>query len=329
MEFGIQIAGVEAARHRDIAQAAEELGFDLVLFPDHIVSEGPERQYNPRDIVYDHVVIAATVAAATRKVRVGHLVLCNLFRHPAITAQALMTLDHVSNGRLLAGLGTGWTRTEFEMTGIPFPPITERIEMLDEALTCIRSLWTQERTTFAGKFYNFRDAIMWPKPIQKPHPPIILGGGGKGLLRVAAKHADYINIIPDAGKPGKVSLESVKRFTAESFRAKCAFVREEAKRNGRDPGAIRISNFFFITMLTESAEATRQFAAGMAPAFGVSPEEVLQSPMTLIGTPEECIAELRRRAKDWDVSQFIFTGAIATNENELRRFHDQVLVHVR
>ncbi len=328
MEFGIQIANMEAGRYRGVAQAAEAMGFDLVLFPDHLVSEGPERQLNPRDIVYDHLVIAATVAAATKKVRIGHLVLCNLFRHPMITAQALMTLDHVSNGRLLAGIGTGWTQTEFEMSGIAFPPIAERLRMLDEALTCMRSLWTEERTTFNGEFYHLRDAIMWPKPIQKPHPPIIIGGGGKGLLRIAAKHADYVNIIPDAGKPGKVSLESVKRFTAESFRAKSAFVREEAKRNGRDPRAIRTSNFFYVTMLTDSAEATRKFAEGMAPMFGVSPEEVLHSPMTLIGTPEQCIAELKRRAREWEVSQCIFTGPIASNEGELRRFHEQVLKHV-
>ena len=85
---------------------------------------------------------------------IGHLVLCNLFRHPAITAQSLMTLDHLSSGRLLAGFGTGWTETEFRMTGIPFPRIAERLRMLDEALTCIKSLWTKEETTFAGEFYH-------------------------------------------------------------------------------------------------------------------------------------------------------------------------------
>ncbi len=328
MEFGIQLSNMQAARFAQVAQAAEELGFDSVLFPDHLVSEGPERQLNPRDLVYDHFTIAAVVAAATKKVRIGHLVACNLFRHPMITAQAMMTLDHLSNGRLLAGMGTGWTQTEFEMSGIAFPPIAERLRMLDEALTCMRSLWSEERTTFAGEFYHLRDAIMWPKPLQKPHPPIIVGGGGRGLLRIAAKHADYVNIIADAGKPGKVSLESVKRFTADSFRAKCEFVREEAKRNGRVPRAIRMSSFFFITMLTESREATRKFAEGMAPMFGVSPEQVLQSPMTLIGTPEECVGELKRRAADWGVSQCIFTGPIASNETELRRFHEQVLAHV-
>src|SRR6267154_1754991 len=200
MEFGIQIANMSPAKFREVAQTAEGLGFDIIYFPDHIVMEGPEHQMDPHALAYDHIAVAAALIEATKKIRIGHLVLCNLFRHPAITAQSLMTLDHLSNGRLLAGLGSGWTETEFKMTGISFPQITERLRMLDEALVVIKSLWTKEQTTFDGEFYHLKDAILWPKPIQKPCPPIIVGGGGKGLLRIAAKHADYLNLIPGAGK---------------------------------------------------------------------------------------------------------------------------------
>lgn len=327
MEFGIQLANMEPAKLRDVAQAAESLGYDLIMFPDHLVLEGPERQYDPHTIVYDNIAVAAALSEATKKIRIGHLVLCNLFRHPAITAQSLMTLDHLSGGRMLAGLGTGWTETEFRMSGIPFPPITERLRMLDEALTCMRSLWTNEQTTFDGEFYKFKDAIMWPKPVQKPHPPIIVGGGGKGLLRIAAKHADYINIIPDAGKPGRISLENVKGMTDQVYRDKAAFVREEAKRHGRNPDTIKVSNFIFTLMITDSPEATRKTAEGMAPAFGTTPELMLQSPMSLIGTPEECATELKRRAKQWDVSQFIF-AAMGMDEKQVRRLHEEVIAHV-
>jgi probable F420-dependent oxidoreductase len=328
MEFGLQLSNMEPARYRALAQAAEGLGFDVIVFPDHIVMEGPERQYDPHTLAYDPIVIAATVADATRKVRIGHLVLCNLFRHPAITAQSLVALDHVSNGRLLAGLGTGWTQTEFEMTGIAFPPIGERLRMLDESLACITSLWANERTTFEGEFYRLRDAILWPKPLQKPRPPIIVGGGGKGLLRIAAKYADYVNIIPDAGKGGKVSFDNVRKMTDESFRAKIDFVREEARRQGRDPGALTFSNFIFTSMITESKEATRQMAGMMAAGFGLSAEAMLQSPMALIGTPEECVAELRRRAKTWGVSQFIFATVMGIDEKQMRRLYEDVLTHV-
>ncbi|MBV8139003.1 MAG: LLM class flavin-dependent oxidoreductase [Deltaproteobacteria bacterium] len=329
MEFGLQLANMEPARVRSIAQAAEGLGYDLIVFPDHIVNEGPERQYDPHALVYDAMLMAATVADATSKVRIGHLVLCNLFRHPAVTAQSLVALDHLSNGRLLAGLGTGWTETEFQMTGIPFPPITERLRMLDESLECILSLWANERTTFSGEFYQLRDAILWPKPIQKPHPPIIVGGGGKGLLRIAAKYADNVNIVPDAGKPGKVSLDQVKKMTDESFRKKIDFVREEAQRRGRDLAEIKFSNFIFAHTITDSKEATRQTAEMMAAGFGMpGGEAMLHSPLSLIGTPDECIAELKRRAKSWGVSQFIFATAMGIDEAQTRRLYEQVLSHV-
>ncbi len=328
MEFGIQLGGLEPAQYRAHAQTAEALGYDLIVFPDHLVNEGPDRQLDVKSRAFDHIAMAAVVMEATKKIRVGHLVLCNLFRHPSITAQSLMTLDQLSGGRLLAGFGSGWTETEFKMSGIPFPPITERLRMLDEAIEVILSLWKNERTTFDGEFYHLKDAILWPKPIQQPHPPIILGGGGKGLLRIAAKYADYINIIPDAGKRGHISMEVVKRTNDKSFREKVSFVRDEAKRLGRKPDAVKISNFVFATILTESKEATHKTAEMMAPMFQQTADELLASPMILIGTPEECVVELKRRAKDWGTSQMFFTGEVGQSEKLMRDLHEKVLVHV-
>ena len=328
MEFGIQLGGLEPAQYRAHAQTAEALGYDLIVFADHLVNEGPDRQLDVKSKAWDHIAMAAIVMEATKKVRVGHLVLCNLFRHPAITAQSLTTLDHISGGRLLAGFGSGWTETEFKMTGIQFPPITERLRMLDESIECILSLWKNERTTFDGEFYHFKDAIQWPKPIQQPHPPIILGGGGKGLLRIAAKYADYINVVPEAGKRGHISMEAVKRTNDKSFREKVAFVRDEARKLGRKPEAVKVSNFVFAMILSESREATRKTAEMMAPMFQQTADELLESPMILIGTPEECIAELKRRAKDWGTQQTIFTGDIGQNEKSMRDLYEKVLKHV-
>ena len=328
IEFGFQLANMEAARIIGLAQAADALDYDYIVFPDHIVLEGPERTYNPHDLAWDMMSMAAAVATSTKKIRIGHLVLCNLFRHPAITAQSLTTLDHLSNGRMLAGLGTGWTETEFQMTGIGFPPIAERLRMLDEALVCIKSLWTNEQSNFDGEFYKLKDAILWPKPVQKPLPPIILGGGGKGLLRIAAKHADFINLIPDAGKRGHISLEQVKKMTEESYQQKIRFLREEAQRLGRAPDALRISSFIFALGLTDSAAMSRQMAEGVAAMFQLGADEVLGSPMVLIGTPEEMIKELKRRVKDWGVSQFFFNSVAGVDENILRRLKEEVLAHV-
>src|SRR5262245_25911612 len=241
MRFGIQLGiGLrDVSRVRDQAQLVEGLGYDVVYFPDHLVYEGPERQRMPEP-AFDSMVMATIAAEATKRVHIGHLVLCNLFRHPAVTAQSLATLDHLSGGRALVGLGSGWTETEFRMTGIPFPPIGERLRMLDESLTCIRGLWQDGPFTHEGEFFHFDQADLAPKSLQKPHPPIVLGGGGKGLLRIAARHADVLNIISEVGARGYISLEGAAKLDEDVTRSKIDFLRAEAKRAGRDPMSIEI-----------------------------------------------------------------------------------------
>lgn len=328
MEFGLQLANLDFAALRDRAQAAEAQGYSVITVPDHIVMEGPEKSFDPHNLSYDPMIMVAVIAEATKKAQVGHLVLCNLFRHPVMTAQSLATLDQLSGGRLVAGLGTGWTEREFKMTGLPFPDITTRLRMLDEALTCMRSLWSNETTSFKGEFYQFEDAILWPKTVQQPAPPILLGGGGKGLLRVAAKHADVVNLISDAGKPGYIKLENVAKLTDDAFTSKVKFLRDEAARHGRDGKKIRISNMIFTIMLTDSPAATRATAEGMAPMFNTTPEGILRSPLSLVGTPEECVLELKRRAKEWDVSQVLFGGGGSLDARTQQRLAEEVMRHV-
>src|SRR4029450_9590272 len=135
MNFGLQLGWVEFDRLRDLAQTAEGLGFRSVYFPDHLLAEGPEKQAMGVP-AFDPLMQAAVVASATSRGRMGCLVLWKLFRHPAVTARSLATLDQMSGGRMVAGLGSGWTETEFRMTGIPFPEIGPRLRMLDEAPPC-------------------------------------------------------------------------------------------------------------------------------------------------------------------------------------------------
>jgi probable F420-dependent oxidoreductase len=327
MRFGIQLGfGIgDLASLRDRAQFVEELGYDVIYLPDHLVYEGPEHQ-RMDDPAFDSMMMAAVAAQATRRVRIGHLVLCNLFRHPALTAQSLATLDHLSGGRALVGLGSGWTETEFRMTGIPFPPIGERLRMLDESLTCIRGLWQEGPFTHDGEFFHFHEADLAPKTLQKPHPPIVLGGGGKGLLRVAARRADVLNIIAAVGRRGYISMQGASRLDDDAMRAKIDFVRAEAARAGRDPRSIEISNFTFALMLADSAEASRAMREGMAAGFGVPAEAVGRAPMVLIGTPEEVIAELRRRAEAWQVREVVFQ---LQDEALVERFAREVMPALR
>jgi probable F420-dependent oxidoreductase len=324
MEFGLFLMSIDFEAVRESARAAEELGYHLVVFPDHFVNEGPSG-YDPHALSHDAILLAAAAAQATRTIRIGHVVLCNLFRHPAVTAQALMSLDHLSGGRLIAGLGAGWTETEFRMTGIGFPEIGTRLRMLDESLTCIRSLWTQERTTFEGEFYRFEDAILWPKPLQRPHPPIIIGGSGRGALRLMAKHADVANIAVDTGKPAKLTLDGMGKINDAAFRDRANFVRAEAARLGRDPSAITISNAVFSVTLADSPAAAEASAREIGRTFGIPSHEAPRSALFLIGTPQQCVEELNRRAAEWGVGQFLLAAGSAETT---RRLANEVLPHV-
>lgn len=325
MEFGIQVNALELPRLRDVAQQAERLGFGFLALPDHYLYEGPEHQHDASMLVWDPMLAAAVIASATQRVRIGHLVLCNLFRHPVETARALTTLDHLSGGRVVAGIGAGWTEREFQMTGIPFPDIATRLRMLDESLGVIRSLWTTDATTHQGEFYRLDGAIAHPKPVQRPHPPILLGGAGKGLLRIAARHADIVNVIAETGRKGYIALDQVAKFTDDRFRARVAFVRDEARAAGRDPGAITISNVCFTTMITDSPDETQQRATMFAGLFGGSTEAALRSPSFLLGTPDEMVAEIRRRRTEWGIEQLVISFA---GEAMVQRFGEEVLPRV-
>lgn len=175
----------------------------------------------------DGWTLLGALAAATRRVRLGLMVGCNGYRYPAVLAKIATTVDQVSGGRLDMGLGAGWFETEYNMYGIPFPPPAQRIRELDEACQVLKLLWTQELADFEGKYYTLRAARHEPKPVQQPHPPFFIGGGGEQLtLRVVAKHADYYN--------GPGSTPDDVRHKNEVLDGHCAAI-------GRDPATIHRS----------------------------------------------------------------------------------------
>lgn len=324
MEFAVQLGAVPIDRLADVAREVESLGFHTIYFPDHLLAEGPERQ--PMGIpAYDPMVQATVVATATRRVRIGHLVLCNLFRHPAVTARSLATLDQLSGGRMVAGLGSGWTESEFRMTGIDFPPIGPRLRMLDEALTCLRGLWDARPFTFDGEFYRFREAALEPKPLQ-PRPTIVLGGSGKGLLRVAARHADVVNIVADTGRAGYIAIANAVKLSDDAFRDKVRFLRAEAAQAGRDGKAIRISAMIATAQITASRADADAAIESVATMFGVPPAVLRASPLFLVGTAEECIEELRRRAREWELDEVVISGMAGLEA--VSRFGREILPRV-
>src|SRR5688572_11848453 len=170
MDYGLSLVGLPADELLDGARTAEAWGYSALYLPDHWVLENPGGGELDDSInTWDAPAMLGAIAAITTRVRVGALVMCNLFRHPATTAQAITTLDHISGGRAMLGLGAGWTRAEFEMMGAPFPDVKPRLRMLEESILAIKALWTSERANFHGEFYRIKDGISSPKPEQKPH----------------------------------------------------------------------------------------------------------------------------------------------------------------
>jgi probable F420-dependent oxidoreductase len=307
MDFGLQLAGMPTRVLIDAARRAEDLGFGAVYVPDHFANEPPgSGRLDDQTPMWEALTILGALATCTSRVRLGGHVLCNLFRHPALAAQAIATLDNVSEGRAVLGIGAGWTKNEFDMTGVPFPDIKPRLRMLDESVRVIKSLWTEKRTNFDGEFYHLRDAFLAAKPVQDPHPPVLFGGSGKGLLRIAAREADVVNVIVDTGRAGTVLPSEIAKLSEDGFREKLDFVRREAKTHGREP---TLSTTIFVLAVTDKSEEAAQIASAMAAGFGLDPDEVRRMPIALVGTADECAEELRRREREWGISHLIVSAA--------------------
>lgn len=189
IRFGIQ-TGQQFASWPEIVrlwQRAEALGYDSAWTYDHFVAV----MMDPYDPTLESWTCLSALAMATQRIRIGVLVTGNTYRHPALLAKMATTVDVISNGRLDLGIGTGWYEPEHVMYGLPFGSVRERCQRLDESLHVIRHLWTERETTFSGQHYQLQAAVHEPKPVQKPHPPIVVAGAGeKRVLPLVARHAN-------------------------------------------------------------------------------------------------------------------------------------------
>lgn len=170
---------------------AETTGWDAACVTDHFMPNTPDR----RGDALECWSTLSALAVLVPRLRVGTIVVGNTYRHPAVVAKMGATVDVISGGRLLFGIGAAWQQNEHEAYGIPFPPVGERLLRLDEACQVIKLLWTQDKATFEGRYYRLADAPLMPKPVQRPHPELMVGGGGeKVMLRIVARHADHWNV---------------------------------------------------------------------------------------------------------------------------------------
>jgi len=263
-KFGLQIpnftfAGVpdrEMFEHvADLAVAGEQAGFDSVWVMDHFWQLPPLG--GPTQPMLEGYTLLGGLAARTRRVKLGTLVTGVTYRNPALLAKMVTTLDIVSSGRAMLGLGAAWYEEEHDAFGFDFPPAGERLDRLEEALQICRAMFTEEAPSFAGKHYRVEKALNIPRPVQPNGPRIMVGGSGeKRTLRLVAKYADMCNIN---GSPDTI------RHLLEVLRGHCADV-------GRDPGEItttRLGSLF----LTSSAEEAEQTSGFLRDAAGADFEE--------------------------------------------------------
>lgn len=241
LRFGVQTYPQHTtyAEMLQVWREADELGFDTAFAFDHFIPIGGD----PTGPCFEGWTLLSALAAQTKRIKVGLLVTGNTYRNPAVLAKMAATVDHVSNGRLILGIGAGWYEREHTAYGIPFSTSSDRARQLVEAIQVIKLLFTQDKSNFTGKYYQLKDAPFSPKTVQKPHPPILIGGMGRKVVQpLAARHADMWDFFAD-------DPEHAKQLNAD-FDKIC-------QRVGRDPKQVERSMSLQASQLTGSKDKVR------------------------------------------------------------------------
>jgi len=289
MRIGVMIEGQEGLtweRWLRIAERVESLGLDSLWRSDHFFS----LMGNPERPALECWTSLTALALRTQRIRFGPLVSPMTFRHPALLARMAAAVDGLSDGRLVLGVGAGWNEAEHAAYGIALPPLKERFDRLEEGIAVIKALWTGGPVDLDGRYYPLRGASAFPRPVQQPAPPLLIGGDGEvRLLRIVAEHADEWN----SHAPGP-----------EGYRAKRARLEEHCREVGRDPNSIHRSWMGGILIArdpSEVAEKGRWFHSFIGSLAGVSPSavpEMLRQRHWLVGTPDQVDAQLA----DWSAA---------------------------
>jgi probable F420-dependent oxidoreductase len=270
----------------EVARQAEDLGYSTLLIPDHL-----GEQFSP--------IPSLTLAAeVTKTLRVGSFVFDNDYRHPVMLAKEAATLDILSDGRLELGIGAGWMKPEYDQAGFPFDKASQRIARLEEGVQIIKGLFADGPVNFSGKHYTITNLEGFPKPVQRPRPPIHIGGGGKRLLTVAAREADIVSFIPRQRPDG--SGPDLTDASPAALDQKVTWVREAAGERFADL-ELGVSIAQIIT--TEDREQAAQFiAASMGIGDQVSTADILNAPYLLMGTEAQICEDLIARRERYGIS---------------------------
>jgi F420-dependent oxidoreductase-like protein len=301
----LELSGIDApvdkwATTVATATRAEELGYDSVWVYDHLHNV----PVPSHETVFESWTALGALSQRTTRVRLGHMVGCNLLRNPALVAKMAATLDVISGGRVEWGIGTGWEEHELRAYGYDFPPPAERIGRVSEAIDIVRAMWTQPDATYDGRYYRVHGAQCDPKPLQQPHPPIWIGGAGEQLmLRVVARQADRSSF---GGTP-------------EEFAHKCAVLARHCRDAGRDVDEITKSWSHDVFVRDSEAEVDDIGSRGL---WGEHPDEWRAA--NLVGTPEQ-VCERIQRYIEADCRAFVVWCADYPSHETLTLFAEKVI----
>jgi len=286
--FGIQLAQpLEGRTWADTARHVEEVGYSTLFLPDHFGD-----QLAP-------VPAMMAAADATTTLNVGTLVFDNDYKHPLILAKEIATIDRLVGGRVEFGLGAGWMRADYEQAGLPYDAPKVRVDRFMEGVQIIKGLWSDEPVSFDGEHYTITGHNGLPKPATPGGPPVIIGAGGKRMLRFAGEHADIVGISATIAS-GEIDAATGRDAAVDRFGEKLGWVKDGAGDRFDD---IELNIQVAVTSITDDAMG---FAGILAPMFGVSPEMVLDTPATAIGTVDEICARFEQRREQWGLSYVVF-----------------------
>jgi F420-dependent oxidoreductase-like protein len=296
---------------RATAQRAESLGYDSVWVADHLHNAPVARN----ESLFEAFTTLSALAEATSAIRLGTLVAVSAFRTPSLLAKMTATLDVISGGRLELGLGSGWYEAEHVAYGIPFRSPGERVQALDEAIDIVRLMWTERSATFHGRFHSITDAQCEPKPLQVPHPPIWVGGGGERLmLRTAARVASRANFDLTEGP--------------EDWAHKRDVLFEHCRSLGRDPGAIELT-FNADILIRDTTEEVVEVAARHLDETPGSTRVRRWMDHNLVGTPSQ-VRQKVRTYLELGCTYFVLGATEPADRHVavLEQFADQIIPHV-
>ena len=270
------------------AREMEEMGYSTLVVADHF-----GRGLAP-------IPAMAAAAAATEELRVGSFVLDNDFRHPAVVAKEISTLDVLSDGRVELGIGAGWRVEDYTETGIPFDPPGVRVSRLEEALTIIKGLWTEEKFSFSGHHYQIDGLQNLPKPVQSPHPPIFIGGGGKRILGIAGREANIVGMLAKTKADGSGVDDA--DVTEEGLGRRLRVLRDAAGPRFTD---LELNLLVQFVRITEDIEGE---AKKIGDEWEMSTEDILGIPEGFIGSEDQIVEKIHRLRDEFGISYFTVFG---------------------